>query len=526
MSDMLHPKPPLRKGRWHGVSRDGGIDGHPDPYQGQGNKSTPQSALRLTAPLAQGSQKDSTIPLCLSFWERWHSVSRDGEGVWPGSDSIPLGAAFSNRIVLRERRVLSTPSTLWTRDFTIITLGSVVSMVGSNMSGFAMSIMVLDYTGSTLLYAIFNICFQLPVLIVPLLAGPYLDRMSRKKVIYRLDFLSASLYLLMFLLMWQGWFNYLLLLAFCLITGAINSAYSVAYDSFYPNLITEGNFSKAYSISSLLWPLAAMTAPIAALIYDQMGSILPLLAIDAVSFFVAACFERTIRYQETHMSEAAPVVSQNPLRQFGVDFKEGLSYILSEKGLLAVTLYFTVSNFAGSGGGTLHLPFFRSHAYLYAMWPVAAVTLYAIVSNGAVIGRLVGGLVHYKVHFPTQLKFRIAVMVYFVVAILAAVELYLPIPLLALSFFITGLLGVTSYNIRISATQSYVPDTKRARFNGTFQMLCSLGGVVGTLLAGVLAEGMDERHVILLLETVDVAAILLFMVGGRKFVAKLYNRDL
>ena len=259
---------------------------------------------------------------------------------------------------------MSTPSTLWTRDFTIITLGSVVSMVGSTLSGFAMSIMVLDYTGSTLLYAIFNIGFQLPVLVVPLLAGPYLDRMSRKKVIYRLDFLSAFLYLLMFLLMSQGWFNYVLLLAFCLITGAINSVYSVAYDSFYPNLITEGNFSKAYSISSLLWPLAAMTSPIAALIYDRMGTILPLLALDGVSFFIAACFERTIRYQETHMDKAAPVQSQNPLRQFGVDFKEGMSYILSEKGLLAVTLYFTVSNFAGSGGGTLHLPFFRSHAYL------------------------------------------------------------------------------------------------------------------------------------------------------------------
>ena len=303
---------------------------------------------------------------------------------------------------------MSTPSTLWTRDFTIITLGSVVSMVGSTLSGFAMSIMVLDYTGSTLLYAIFNIGFQLPVLVVPLLAGPYLDRMSRKKVIYRLDFLSATLYLLMFLLMSQGWFNYVLLLAFCLITGAINSVYSVAYDSFYPNLITEGNFSKAYSISSLLWPLAAMTSPIAALIYDRMGTILPLLALDGVSFFIAACFERTIRYQETHMDKAAPVQSQNPLRQFGVDFKEGMSYILSEKGLLAVTLYFTVSNFAGSGGGTLHLPFFRSHAYLYIMWPVAAVTLYAIVSNAAVIGRLIGGLIHYKVHFPTHLKFRIA----------------------------------------------------------------------------------------------------------------------
>ena len=61
---------------------------------------------------------------------------------------------------------------LWTRDFTIITLGSVVSMVGGTMTGFAISIMVLDYTGSTFLYALFNICFQIPMLVCPLLAGP------------------------------------------------------------------------------------------------------------------------------------------------------------------------------------------------------------------------------------------------------------------------------------------------------------------------------------------------------------------
>ena len=45
---------------------------------------------------------------------------------------------------------------LWTRDFTIITLGSVVSMVGNSLSGFAMSLMVLDYTSSSLFYAIYN----------------------------------------------------------------------------------------------------------------------------------------------------------------------------------------------------------------------------------------------------------------------------------------------------------------------------------------------------------------------------------
>ena len=97
---------------------------------------------------------------------------------------------------------------LWTRDFTIITLGSVVSMVGGTMTGFAISIMVLDYTGSTFLYALFNICFQIPMLVCPLLAGPVLDRMSRKKVIYRLDFLSSFVFLVFYLVMRSGWFSY------------------------------------------------------------------------------------------------------------------------------------------------------------------------------------------------------------------------------------------------------------------------------------------------------------------------------
>ena len=44
---------------------------------------------------------------------------------------------------------------LWTKDYTIITIGSVVSMLGNSMAGFAMSLFVLDYTQSPLYYAIY-----------------------------------------------------------------------------------------------------------------------------------------------------------------------------------------------------------------------------------------------------------------------------------------------------------------------------------------------------------------------------------
>jgi len=62
-------------------------------------------------------------------------------------------------------------TTLWTRDFTIITAGSVVSMFGNAMSGFAMSLMVLDLSESTFLYSIYISMFTLPQLIMPVFSG-------------------------------------------------------------------------------------------------------------------------------------------------------------------------------------------------------------------------------------------------------------------------------------------------------------------------------------------------------------------
>lgn len=415
---------------------------------------------------------------------------------------------------------------LWTYDFTVITLGSVVSMVGNTLTGFALSVMVLDYTGSTFMYVLLSVCIQLPMLVCPLLAGPYLDRMSRKKVIYRLDYLTAGIYLTVFLVLRTGWFSYPALLAVALLIGAINGVYLVAYDSLYPNLITEGNYSKAYSVSSMLWPLAAMTQPIAALVYDRLGSAAPLLAFDAVCFFVAASFERTIKYEQPIAPAGPGDGGLGTLRRFRKDFKEGLGYIAGEKGLLVITAYFMVSGFVGSGSGNLHLPFFRGHPELFAAWPVAAVTLYTIVSNFSVVGRLVGGFIHYRIKFPPEKKFAIAFTVYMAVSALDGIMLFLPIPLMALAFFIYGLLGVTSYNIRIAATQSYIPDTLRARFNGTFTTLCSIGNVGGSLAAGALAEFVPERLVLLLLGMMSLSAVFGFMYRGREHVAAIYNRDL
>ena len=92
-------------------------------------------------------------------------------------------------------------STLWTRDFTIITAGSVVSMFGNSMSGFAMSLMVLDISKSTLLFSIYMAMYTLPQLFMPILSGALLGRFSRKKTIYTLDFISSGMFAFLALLL-------------------------------------------------------------------------------------------------------------------------------------------------------------------------------------------------------------------------------------------------------------------------------------------------------------------------------------
>lgn len=403
---------------------------------------------------------------------------------------------------------------LWTKNFTIITLGTVVSMLGNAISGFALGLLVLDYTGSTFLYALYMVMYNVPKVIAPTLAGPFLDKFSRRKTIYMLDFFSAVLYGSFALLIWNGQFNYGFLIVGCLLLGTIDSIYQVAYDSFYPMLISEGNYTKAYSIQSTLESLSLFMIPVSAFLYNQVG-IAPLFFANMVSFFIAAVMETQIRKEETYVKKEEEAFG---LAQYRKTFREGLSYLRLERGLLAVTLYFMVNSFASGAFSTVVLPYFKmnydngEYVYIFTM-------------GWMTIGRLLGGAVHYRIHFPVEKKFAIALSVYLISSLIEGVVLYMPIPVIMLLCFVEGLLGVTSYNIRISATQSYVPDEKKGRFNGIFQMAMTTGLLFGEFFSGVLTVFLPERATLCGFMAISFIAALVLIYGNRSHVKKIYNRQ-
>ena len=410
------------------------------------------------------------------------------------------------------------PKPLWTRDFTIITLGSVVSMFGNAMSGFAMSLMVLDISESTLLYSIYIAMFTLPQLIMPIVSGALLDRFSRKKTIYTLDFISAGLYLLMAGVLASGWFSFPVFAVYCFILGSIQSIYIVAYESFYPLLISEGNYQKAYSIASVLETLSAVMVPVSTFLYGKIG-LSPLLLVNGVCFFIAAVMETRIGAEEHYIEtqQITKLEGHHPVRQVLADIREGFRYLSEEKGLLAIAAYFAFSAICGGVSSVIVLPYFKSTFPNGEYW-------FMFVMAFSLAGRAIGGMIHYRLKIPAAYRYAIALAVYIVISICEGIYLFFSFPVMMLLCFIVGIGGVTSYTIRISATQSYVPDEKKGRFNGAFNMLSTVGALIGEFAAGILTESFSERIILLTAMLLCALAAVVFIGGGKKHVEIIYNR--
>lgn len=405
--------------------------------------------------------------------------------------------------------------TLWSRDFTILTVGTVINMFGNAVAGFAIGLLVLDYTKSILLYSLFMVCYSLPRIVLPMFAGPYLDRFSRKRVLYTLDFVSCGLYLFIYVLLTQNFFHYVAYLLLSMLIGSIDSVYSVAYDSFYPTLINEGNFSRAYSISSLIYPLSsAIMVPIAGVCYRTIG-LSPLFLFNAVTFLAAAIAETQIRAGETHLERRASEPFDG--KRFLADMREGVAYLKSERGLNTIVWFFFVMMLSSSVCMTLALPYFKS------LTGVDGVMQYTFVMGANTIGRLIGGGVHYFFRYPKEKKYLIALGVYIAISVIDGAYLFFPFWAMLIFMLCDGMLGVTSFNIRISSTQNYLPDEMRGRFNGIFQMFSILGTILGQLIAGALGDKLPIRGIIAVSMAVTLLAVFTIMVPNGKHVRRIYN---
>lgn len=405
---------------------------------------------------------------------------------------------------------------LWTKNFSIITIGTIISMMGNAVSNFALGLVVYNNTNSTFLYSLFIILNTIPRVMVPIIAGPFVDRYSRKNIIVNIDLIYGFLFLFFSYITYIGYFNYAFFVFLGITLGSLDSFYSVAYESLYPEFISKGNFSKAYSISSLIYPIAnTIMIPIAGFAYEYVG-VTPLFIFNSITFFITQAVERFIDADESHLKSENKGLCKKQ-RTYWSDLREGIDYIKNEPGLLAITAYFFVTNLTSASAHTLFLPYFTS---------LNMVSEYSILMSISTFGRIIGGLLHYRFRYPAQHKFKITLFVYIAIAFLEGIVLFTIYPVMGVINFLIGILGVTSFNIRISGTQNYIEADKRGRFNGMFMMVTMLGSVIGQFASGILGDIYPIPNVVAFFMVFNALGALVIMLSNKIHVKKIYNQNI
>ncbi len=402
--------------------------------------------------------------------------------------------------------------TLWTKNFTCITSASFLSIIGGEVMTLPLSLLVFEKTQSTMLSAIILICGILPDVFLSVLVAPFIDKSSKKKWIIGLDILMAALYLFMGFWTSTHAFRYWIYMALSLITGTISVFYRLAYGAWYPELIPIGFEQKGYAISGTIYPLVTIVmSPVATFLYEATSMRFLFFLVAGITFF-SILIESQIRV-DCGKKEEKPGFT---FAQYKQDVKEGFSYLKKEKGIRNIYTYMAFSSGTFEGTNIAIQAYFQTN-------PLLSVTMLGFLKSAEMVGRLLGGIVQYKVTIPPKKRYGVTKFVYTVYQIADLILLFSPFPLMLLNRFICGGLGNTSATIRETATQSYLPDNIRARVNAVFNSLFSIAGVVFQVIAGILGEFISYRMLIVLLSIVGFLAIWIFIVIPDQENRKVYE---
>lgn len=221
---------------------------------------------------------------------------------------------------------------LFRRDFTLMVVGQVISLFGNGILRFALSMAVLDMTGSPAQFAGISALSMVPTVLLSPFGGLLADRVSRKGIMAALDFLTSGL--LVFFLAFQVYSEVLLIGGVMMALAVIQSFYSPAVNSSIPLLAEEEHLAAANGVVTQVSALANLFGPVlGGLLYGLFGLEM-ILPVSIVCFFLSAVMECFL-----HIPYEKRPAEGGVLRTMKADFGAALQFLTGErKGLLQVLL--------------------------------------------------------------------------------------------------------------------------------------------------------------------------------------------
>lgn len=229
------------------------------------------------------------------------------------------------------------------RTFMVIWLGELISMIGSGLSGFAMSVWVFTKTQQATPFAITVLLANLPRILLAPLAGSLADRWNRRWLMILADAGSALTTLAAVLVVLTGelqiWHIYLIVM----LNSMCGAFQEPAYMASITMLVPKKDLARASGMMQLGQALSPLLTPLLAGVLFAAIGLQGIFLIDFVSFFFAIGALFLVHIPQPKAVEAPEHSGQRP--SLWRDTQFGWHYLVQRSGLFGLLWYFALVNF-------------------------------------------------------------------------------------------------------------------------------------------------------------------------------------
>ncbi len=278
---------------------------------------------------------------------------------------------------------------LFTRNFTLLILGQVTSLFGNFILKLALSMHVLEETGSAAVFAGILSAATIPTIILSPLGGILADRANRRNIMVALDGLTGLSVLCAALFLTGK--NDLAVIGILLVILSVLGAFETpTVQACIPTMLEGDQIMKGNAVVNQAASLSYLTAPMLGGVFYAAFGLKPVMYASVGCFFITALFECFIRLSYERSPRRGGVLST--VRE---DFRESMRYLSGEESGVAKMLFLTAfSRFFVMGIVVIGLPFLvRAVLGLNAGYYGAAESALAVAT---ILGSIAAGILSEK----------------------------------------------------------------------------------------------------------------------------------
>ncbi|MRX71875.1 MFS transporter [Bacillus lacus] len=261
-----------------------------------------------------------------------------------------------------------TASLLKHPPFFILWTGSAVSELGGAFGTFSCSILIYEMTESKAALSSMWLLYFLPSLLLQLFIGPFIDRWSKKWIMFVSQAARGIVFLLPLLAIFQGSLQVWHILTVQIIIGLIMPLYVPASQAILPELIDQEKLETANAYLDGLLKLMMFTAPVLGGVAIQFAGTTAVLATTASLYLLSSVFLLVLKEKRKAVKPSSTWIKQ---------FAEGISFYCSQKTILWLGMFLAVVQFGVGVSMVINLPYiteelsgnYRDYGYFAAGFP-------------------------------------------------------------------------------------------------------------------------------------------------------------